>query len=55
MVPHYDELSVKKLYPEFKKDEKMMQYFPDKYSAGKGTPRDYFFPILNTVHPDYLK
>ena len=54
-VPSYDEISVKAMYPMFKKDAEMMQYFPDKYSAGKGPPRDYFFPILNTVHPDYLK
>ena len=31
-----------------------MQYFPDKYPAGKGPPREYFFNILNTIHPDYL-
>ena len=54
-VKRYDEISVKAMYPMFKKDAEMMQYFPDKYSAGKGPPRDYFFTILNTVHPDYLK
>ena len=32
----------------------MMKYFPDKYPAGKGPPRDYFFNVLNTLHPDYL-
>ena len=32
----------------------MMKYFPDKYPAGKGPPRDYFFNVLNTFHPDYL-
>ena len=53
-VPHYDELSVKALYPQFKKDPDMMVFFPDKYPAGKGPPRDYFFNVLNTIHSDYL-
>ena len=53
-VPHYDELSVKNLYPEFKKDADMICYFPDKYPIGKGPPREYFFNVLNTVHPNYL-
>ena len=54
-VPHYEEISVKALYPEFKKDAEMMSYFPDKYPAGKAPPREYFFNILNTIHPEYLK
>ena len=54
-MPKYDELSVKALYPQFKKDAKMMAYFPDVYPKGKGPPRDYFFAILNTIHPDYLQ
>ena len=54
-VPHYDELSVRRLYPEFKKDAQMMSFFPDKYASGKGPPRDYFFNVVNTLHPDYLK
>ena len=54
-VPHYDELSVKNLWPKFNKDAEFLQYFPDKYPAGKGPPRQYFFDILNTIHPDYLE
>ena len=38
-VPHYDELSVKQLFPEFKKDQKFMMFFPDKFPQGKGPPR----------------
>ena len=53
-VTHYDELSVKALWPEFKKDAAMNCYFPDKYPVGKGPPREYFFNVLNTVHPNYL-
>ena len=54
-MPHYDELYVKALWPQFSKDPEFTQYFPDKYPAGKGPPRQYFFDILNTIHPDYLQ
>ena len=54
-VPHYEEISVKALYPELKKDAEMMSYLPDKYPAGKAPPREYFFNILNTIHPEYLE
>ena len=53
-VPHYDELSVKALWPEVNKDPQFTQYFPDKYPAGRGPPRQYFFDILNTLYPEYL-
>ena len=54
-VPKYDELSVKAIYPMFAKDAQFMSYFPDTYPKGKGAPRDYFFNVLNTLHPDYLQ
>ena len=38
-VPHYDELSVKNLWPQFNKDSEFTQYFPDKFPVGKGPPR----------------
>ena len=53
-VPHYDELSVKRLWPEFKKDAEFMRFFPSTYPKGKGPPRDYFFNVLNTMYPEYL-
>ena len=54
-VPHYDELSVKALWPDVSKDPEFTCYFPDKYPAGRGPPRQYFFDILNTLQPQYLK
>ena len=54
-VPHYDELSVKALWPDIKRDPEFTQYFPDTYPAGKGPPRQYFFDILNTIQPEYLE
>ena len=54
-VPQYDELSVKALWPEVKKDGDFMAFFPSVYPKGKGPPRDYFFNVLNTIMPDYLQ
>jgi len=53
-VPHYDELSVKSLCPEFKKDADFCAFFPAVFPKGKGPPREYFFDILNTLYPEYL-
>ena len=53
-VPHYEELSVKNIYPSMKKDPDFQSYFPDKYPKGKAPPREYFFNVLHTLQPDYL-
>ena len=53
-MPQYDELSVRSLWPEMKKDPLFLSYFPSKYPKDKGPPRDYFFNILHTLYPDYL-
>ena len=54
-VPHYDELSVRNIYPMFKKDPIFQSYFPDTYPVGKGPPRDYFMNVLNTLEHEYLQ
>ena len=54
-VTKYDEISVKAMWPMLKKDPVFMSYFPDKLPKGKGPPREYFFNILNTLHPKYLQ
>ena len=38
-VPHYDELSVKALWPSISNDPEFIQYFPEKYPVGRGPPR----------------
>ena len=53
-VPHYDELSVRRVFPMFKADKVFQQYFPSSYPKDKGPPRQYFFDVLNTLYPDYL-
>ena len=53
-VSHWDELAVKHLWPDMQKDPNIMVYFSNDYAADKGPCREYFFNILNTVHPEYL-
>ena len=50
-VPHYDELAVKNLWSTFKDDKEFLSFFPDTFPKNKGPPREYFFNIVNTLHP----
>jgi hypothetical protein len=54
-VPAYDELSVKRLWEDLKDDVEFMVFFSDGYAKDRAPCREYFFNILNTVYPDYLK
>ena len=53
--PHYDEISVTRLYDECLKLPGMAKHFPDSYPKGRQCSREYFFTILATVHPAYTK
>ena len=54
-VPKYDELSVTNLLPRVRENVNVMMYFPDSLPRGKSINREYFFNVLNTKYPDYLK
>ena len=54
-MPQYDEIAVKALWPELKKDADFLAFFPSVYPKNKGPPREYFFNILNTLYPEYLQ
>ena len=51
----FDELSVAKLWPLMKQDEQFVRYFPSRMRKGLLPRRDYFFNILNTIHPEYVE
>ena len=53
-VPHYDEISVKRLWPPMQGCEDFMKYFPDKLPKGRLPNREYFFNILNTANNEYV-
>ena len=54
-VPKYDELSVKAMWTQLRRDNSFNIYFPDSFPKDKGPERKYFFDVLNSVHPVYLK
>jgi len=54
-VPRYDELSVKKFWPLMQKDKAFMLYLPDATPDGRLPEREYFWNVLNTLQPEYVK
>jgi hypothetical protein len=54
-VPKYEELSVKHLSEELMEDPEFNVYFPDVEDKQVHLDRTYFFNVLNTVYPEYLK
>ena len=52
-VPMYDELSVKRLWPEMQNSLDFMRHFPDRLPKGRLPDRDYFFNVMNTCNHDY--
>lgn len=54
-VPKYDELSVINIFGRFKKDKKLMMYLPDRLPKGRNPDRTYFFNVLHTLYPEYVK
>ena len=56
VVRHYEELSVKNLYDDAMKDELIKDYLPDLEQNSNRIPeRDFFFGILGSLRPEYLK
>ena len=53
-VPHYDELSIKKFWPQLQGDRDFMQYMPDPTPDSRIPERSYFWNVLNTVKNDYM-
>lgn len=54
-VPGYEELSANRLWIDLQNDQAFNIYFQESYADMKAPCRDYFFNILNTIYPDYLK
>lgn len=55
IVPNYDELSVKNLWPHMQKIEEFMKYFPDKIPQGRLPAREYFFNVMNSINSEYVQ
>lgn len=56
MVPKYEELSVKNLYADALNDPDVGIYLPElEMNSNRLPERDFFFGILGTIKPHYLK
>ena len=55
VVPKYDEVSVKNIYPMIKGDPELFKYFPNDIPKGRQRDREYMFNVLNTKRPEYVK
>ena len=53
-VPFYDELAVRKIWPDAQKDPEVMFFMPDKLPKGRVPDREYLFNVLNTVCEGYV-
>ena len=54
-VGHWEEVSVKALWPEYKDRKEVAPYFPNKICKGRTVDRGYFFNILNTFLGEELQ
>ena len=50
----FDELSVRNVFPKFAEDAEVMKNFQDEYPKNRFPDRNYFWTVLNTVHPEYV-
>ena len=54
-VPKYDELAVNSIFDRFKADEGLMAYLPDRLPKGRVPDRTYFFNVLHSLYPEFVK
>lgn len=52
--PSYKELSVAKVWPEFKDDQHLMRYMPD-LEENELPEKEFFFGILTTLYEDEVQ
>ena len=54
-VPFYDELAVKKIWPDVQNDPEVMFFMPSKLPKGRVPDREYRFNVLNTLRESYVR
>ena len=54
-APHFDEISVTRLYNEVVTRPGMSKYFPDKYAKGRQCCKAYMYNVWNTKYPEEVK
>ena len=54
-VPHYDELGVVHLIKDVMAVPEYAKFFPEQKGKASFPSREYFYNVLNTVAPEYVK
>jgi hypothetical protein len=54
-IPKLPELAVHVQWEEALKLDGFLKYMPDEYSGNSRTPRDFFYTVLSTLAPMYIK
>ena len=54
-VPKFPELNVRDILEDLSDDENVMMHLPFSNNHKKPIDRDYFFNIVNTLLPEYIK
>ena len=54
-VPKYEELYLNRVREEVKDDEDIRRHLPDLGTKSKSLDRSFFFNVVNTLQPEYLK
>ena len=55
VVGHFQEVSVKSLWPQYKDRPEVKRFFPPKMTKGRSLDRSYFFNVMNTFLGDELQ
>ena len=53
--PHYDEISVIKIYDKMITLPGLASYFPDKFPKGRSCNKEYMYNVFNTLYPEEVK
>ena len=54
-MPQYDELGVRRVWPVVKADANVARHLPDMTSEGALPEREFFWDVLATLCPDFVR
>ena len=54
-VPHWPELSVQRIWPLAIQFPLFFQYMPDEYDGGRRVDRGFFWGVLGTLEPEFVR
>ena len=54
-VPVWEEMGIKRVWPEAARITEFLMYFPDGWTATHKTERKFFYGILSTLAPNFVQ